>query len=193
MSLYIPIWEYVKLILLTSASLTEFSVPDDFLLVPTLESFPPREVPLDHSRKCPAFDPERTKWSTREPWDAAAEAGHTWAPRFRNGSGPALTKPVRTPPGRKSKPSFESSRLIAGSAWPILGITSGTRGNPRVQLNGAANSAHGRPPDSYLCIPWRTLRCRFPASQGTFPRLATLPLVEASRHHSCKMHSQLSF
>ena len=37
----------------------------------------------------PAFDPQRYKTSTRDQWDAAAEAWHNWAPTLQQWLGPA--------------------------------------------------------------------------------------------------------
>ena len=41
------------------------------------------------SSNVPAFDPERYKTSTRDQWDAAAEAWHNWAPTLQQWLGPA--------------------------------------------------------------------------------------------------------
>jgi SAM-dependent methyltransferase len=41
------------------------------------------------SSNVPAFDPERYKTSTRDQWDAAAEAWHNWAPTLQKWLGPA--------------------------------------------------------------------------------------------------------
>jgi SAM-dependent methyltransferase len=41
------------------------------------------------SSNVPAFDPQRYKTSTRDQWDAAAEAWHNWAPTLQQWLGPA--------------------------------------------------------------------------------------------------------
>jgi SAM-dependent methyltransferase len=46
-------------------------------------------VPMPNSPDVPAFDPVRYKTTTRDQWDAAAQAWHEWAPTLQQWLGPA--------------------------------------------------------------------------------------------------------